>query len=918
MPQPPRSVRDIFLGALDAAPAERAAFLDEACAGDATLRRQVEALLRVHNEPDSLLDSPRIDLGLPAVAAASSSLTLDQPITEASGTKIGHYKLLERIGEGGMGEVWMAEQFEPMQRKVALKIIKEGMDTRQVIARFEAERQALALMDHPNIAKVFDAGATDAGRPYFVMELVKGTPITTYCDDHRLTLRERLELFLPVCQAIQHAHQKGIIHRDIKPSNVLIAPYDGQPVPKVIDFGVAKAIGERLTERTLYTGFGSVVGTLEYMSPEQAELNNQDIDTRSDIYALGVLLYELLTGTTPLGRERLTHAAFTEMLRAIREEEPPKPSTRLSDSKETLVSIAEQRHTEPARLSRLMRGELDWIVMKCLEKDRTRRYETANGLAHDIENYLLDEPVLACPPRAAYRLKKLIRRNKGPVAAVALVLLALMGGIAGTTWGLVRAQRARREAQARTAETQAVLDFVENRIFAAARPEGVEGGLGREVTLRKAVEAALPFVEKSFTDQPLIEARLRYTLAQSFAYLGGTSSALEQLEPAQRLYSQHCAPDDPDRLRCMAFLAATYLALGRPVDAVKLHEKTLALQKARLGRDHADTLVSMHHLAETYDALGRHGEALTLREETLALRKAKFGPDHRDTLKSMHDLANSYEALGRLADALKLHEETLALQKAKFGPDDRDTLFSMHEVACCYDALGRPADAQRLQEHALAMKKAKLGPDHPETIAGMWHLALVLFDRGQHAGALKLHEEALALSKAKLGLDHPRTLGCMNTLAANYLTAGRHGDARKLLDESLMRIAGKVVDPGLMEQLMYVRFRYFQKTRDVAGCRATTDMFEKLKPTDSDGLYDAARMRAVTSALIRASDKTEAGGKAAAVDAEKAMAWLKQAVAVGYNDVENIKSDEDLQALRDRKDFQRLLGDLEASTQQKK
>jgi len=911
-------VRDIFLGALDAAPAERAAFLDEACAGDATLRRQVEALLRVHNEPDSLLDSPRIDLGLPAVAAASSSLTLDQPITEASGTKIGHYKLLERIGEGGMGEVWMAEQFEPMQRKVALKIIKEGMDTRQVIARFEAERQALALMDHPNIAKVFDAGATDAGRPYFVMELVKGTPITTYCDDHRLTLRERLELFLPVCQAIQHAHQKGIIHRDIKPSNVLIAPYDGQPVPKVIDFGVAKAIGERLTERTLYTGFGSVVGTLEYMSPEQAELNNQDIDTRSDIYALGVLLYELLTGTMPLGRERLTHAAFTEMLRAIREEEPPKPSTRLSDSKETLVSIAEQRHTEPARLSRLMRGELDWIVMKCLEKDRTRRYETANGLAHDIENYLLDEPVLACPPRAAYRLKKLIRRNKGPVAAVALVLLALMGGIAGTTWGLVRAQRARREAQARTAETQAVLDFVENRIFAAARPEGVEGGLGREVTLRKAVEAALPFVEKSFTDQPLIEARLRYTLAQSFAYLGGTSSALEQLEPAQRLYSQHCAPDDPDRLRCMAFLAATYLALGRPVDAVKLHEKTLALQKARLGRDHADTLVSMHHLAETYDALGRHGEALTLREETLALRKAKFGPDHRDTLKSMHDLANSYEALGRLADALKLHEETLALQKAKFGPDDRDTLFSMHEVACCYDALGRPADAQRLQEHALAMKKAKLGPDHPETIAGMWHLALVLFDRGQHAGALKLHEEALALSKAKLGLDHPRTLGCMNTLAANYLTAGRHGDARKLLDESLMRIAGKVVDPGLMEQLMYVRFRYFQKTRDVAGCRATTDMFEKLKPTDSDGLYDAARMRAVTSALIRASDKTEAGGKAAAVDAEKAMAWLKQAVAVGYNDVENIKSDEDLQALRDRKDFQRLLGDLEASTQQKK
>jgi serine/threonine protein kinase len=292
------------------------------------------------------LDSQRIDLGLPATAAACPAPTLNQPVTEAPGASVGSYKLLQRIGEGGMGEVWMAEQCQPIQRKVALKIVKAGMDTRSVVARFEVERQALALMEHPNIAKVLDAGATDCGRPYFVMELVKGTPITTYSDQNRLTLRKRLELFLPVCQAIQHAHQKGVIHRDIKPSNVLIARYDGRPVPKMIDFGVAKAIGRRLTERTLYTGFGAVVGTLEYMSPEQAELNNQDIDTRSDIYALGVLLYELLTGTTPLPHERVTHAAFTEMLRAIREEEPPKPSTRLSDSKETLPAIAAQRQTD--------------------------------------------------------------------------------------------------------------------------------------------------------------------------------------------------------------------------------------------------------------------------------------------------------------------------------------------------------------------------------------------------------------------------------------------------------------------------------------------------------------------------------------------------------------------------------------------
>jgi serine/threonine protein kinase/WD40 repeat protein len=341
----------------------------------------------------------------------------------APGTLIaGRYKLLERIGEGGMGEVWMAEQREPIQRKVALKIIKAGMDTRQVVARFEAERQALALMDHPNIAKVFDAAATDSGRPFFVMELVKGTPITTYCDQHRLTLRERLELFLPVCQAIQHAHQKGIIHRDVKPSNILIAPYDGKPVPKIIDFGIAKAIGQRLTERTLYTGFGAVVGTLEYMSPEQAELNNQDIDTRSDIYTLGVLLFELLTGTTPIGHERLTQAAFTEMLRAIREDEPPKPSRRLSDSKESQVWIAEQRQTDQETLARTLRRDLDWIVIKALAKDRTRRYQTTGEFVRDIEHFLHNEPVEARPPSLLDRSAKWCRRHRPAVWAGAAVL----------------------------------------------------------------------------------------------------------------------------------------------------------------------------------------------------------------------------------------------------------------------------------------------------------------------------------------------------------------------------------------------------------------------------------------------------------------------------------------------------------------
>ncbi|HUE74171.1 MAG TPA: protein kinase [Pirellulaceae bacterium] len=406
----------------------RQAYLAQICGADLATAGRIEALLQAHDESASFLECPP-----PGI---STSPTIDPPAQEKPGTQIGPYKLLQQIGEGGMGVVYMAEQTEPVQRKVALKLIKPGMDSRQIIARFEAERQALAMMDHVNIARVLDAGTTGGepsgvspGRPYFVMELVHGVPITKYCDDNRLTPRQRLELFVPVCQAIQHAHQKGIIHRDIKPSNVMVTLYDGQPVPKVIDFGVAKATEQKLTERTLFTQYGTMVGTLEYMSPEQAEMSALGVDTRSDIYSLGVLLYELLTGSTPLDRKRVKEAAYAEILRIIKEEDPPKPSTRLSDSGEALASISANRHTEPAKLSKLMRGELDWIVMKCLEKDRNRRYETANGFAADVQRYLADEPVQACPPSAMYRFRKFARRNKAALATSALVASAMVLGV---------------------------------------------------------------------------------------------------------------------------------------------------------------------------------------------------------------------------------------------------------------------------------------------------------------------------------------------------------------------------------------------------------------------------------------------------------------------------------------------------------
>jgi serine/threonine protein kinase len=446
----PNPAKAIFLEAVERhTPDQWPAFLDRACAGCPALRCQVEALLGAHREVGTAQHRKLAEGAEPSPVA-----TIDLPqATEAPDAVIGPYKLVEQIGEGGMGAVWMAQQTEPVRRLVAVKLIKAGMDSKQVIARFDAERQALALMDHPNIARVLDAGTTDAGRPYFVMDLVKGVPITRYCDEHHLTPRQRLGLFIPVCQAVQHAHQKGIIHRDLKPGNVLVALYDGKPVPKVIDFGVAKAAGQPLTDKTLVTGFGAIVGTLEYMSPEQAEVNQLDIDTRSDIYSLGVLLYELLTGSPPFTKKDLEKAGLLETLRVIREQEPTKPSKKLSTAN-GLPTLAANRGTEPAKLTRLVRGELDWIVLKALEKDRNRRYETASAFAADVERYLADEPVLACPPSAWYRFGKFARRNRAQLAlAVALGLLLAVGGAFGWYSDRQATQR-RAEADRRAARTE--------------------------------------------------------------------------------------------------------------------------------------------------------------------------------------------------------------------------------------------------------------------------------------------------------------------------------------------------------------------------------------------------------------------------------------------------------------------------------
>ncbi len=769
-----RRTRELADQASGLAPSEQAAFLEQASGGDDALRREVETLLKRAPEPGTPVDET---VGNQAHRAVP-------PATPLTG-HIGPYRILKILGEGGMGTVYLAEQREPIRRRVALKVIRRGAVAPQEVRRFEAERQALARMNHPNIAQVFEAGATGDGEPYLVMEYVPGLPITEYCDGERSSVRQRLELFIAVCEGVQHAHQKGIIHRDIKPSNVLVteSPDRDRPVVKVIDFGVAKALDQPLTDGTVFTG-NRLIGTPAYWSPEivRASSGGLDVDTRSDVYALGVLLYELLAGELPFAVEG---QGLVRVLRVITEKEPESPSRRLASlSEKDRLATAHRRHSGPRALIAALAGDLDWICLKSMAKERSRRYGSVAGLAADVERHLCHLPVAAGPPSPAYRARKFVRRNRVWVAASILVVLALLGGFVARSLEARRAnreaERANREAEASRQISEFLLELFEVSDPGAAR--------GNSITAREILDRGAQRIRGELADQPLTRAQLLDTIGTVYSQLGLYEPAAPLLEEALELRREHLAGDDLKVASSLSNVGALYERQGRYEEAESLYRQARSRREKILGPEHPEVVQMLRTIATLYKSLGRYEEAEVGFRQALAISERVLGPDHIEVAKSLLGLATLNYVRGNYQEAEVLYRRALAIEEKALGTDHPDIATYLGNLANIYFQQARYEQAVSFYQRAVKIRERALGPDHPYLASDLVNLALVYQEQQRSGEAEAIYRRVLPALERALGPDHPRVAHCMTNLADLHRRQGRLDDAERLLLQALPRL----------------------------------------------------------------------------------------------------------------------------------
>ena len=839
-----QAAADLFLEAMQLQRDQVETFLDDRCRGNPDLRAEVAALIAASDRPSAfaslarglksihrnLHESPHDPSESPTIDIVSSPSLLSE---ERAGESIGNYTLIRKLGEGGFGTVWVAQQHRPVQRQVALKIIKVGMDTARIVARFEQERQSLAMMDHPNIAKVFDAGATSSGRPYFVMELCNGEQITRYCDTNSLSIQQRLELFAQVCTAVQHAHTKGIIHRDIKPSNVLVSTQDGKPHAHVIDFGVAKATTARLAEKQVFTEQRQMIGTPEYMSPEQAE-GSMDIDTRTDVYSLGVVLYELLTGSTPFSSSELRSAAYAEIQRIIREVDPPKPSTKISQSVDSIANVAARRKTEPRRLGTIIKGELDWIVMKAMEKDRSRRYETPSLLASDILGYLKGAPIAAAPPSASYLASKFVRRHKGTVAAVSAVGLALVAGVIAFAWQASvtseqrdRALAAEAQSKLRADELQKVSDF-QGQMLAQVDPAAAGLRLTRDVKAQfeasiaksqlsaqeretqaqafaeywsrvNATDAALELIHsailqpatdeigKRFASQPALDAKLRRAISERYFDLGRYQEAVAQQDLAIETLRKVSGDEHRDTFNAIALKAKILQAQGMLAESETLLRGVVEREAALWGRQDRDTLSAIGVLGETLSLADRLAEAEPLIREALEGHRKVRGDDDEFTIAMMSNLALLLRKQGKLAEAEPLQAEAVERRRRTVGEEHPQTLTAMNNLGDQYFIAGRLKEAKEIFQKTYDTTLRVSGAAHPDTLRTLGNLAATLSRMGDNEGAIALQRGGLEQSRRILGPDHPSSIKMLANLAVSLVSIGNFTEAEPICRETLDR-----------------------------------------------------------------------------------------------------------------------------------